>query len=377
MTDKKHRDTAFDANTDNLPELGDERIDAMEREVFSRISQDRVAQRSRRGKWWIGGAAAAAVVVVAAVIAPSLASVVGDSSYVNDGSAIVLEGPGLESGTDSADIAADGADAFTSEMSDETLAFEHDTTGASAQRDIMTFASATVVVDDVPSSVSAIADAVNVRNGYVESMSIGRSGDAYSVDENGSAYETMPYPYAPDGAWITVRVPADELDDLIGELSELGDVTSSSISRQDVTDQTIDLRARIDSAQASVDRLTELMSNTTNIADLIAAESALSERQTMVESYQQQLESVEGQVAMSTLTVTLHSESQPVEADPAGFTDGVAAGWNGLIATLNGIMIALGFLLPWLLVLAATGLIVWAIVSMARSARKRSKPTSE
>ncbi|MEJ1155711.1 DUF4349 domain-containing protein [Microbacterium marmarense] len=378
MTDKQDRDTSPGANADSLPELGEERIDAIERNVFAEISRARVAQRSRRSKWWIGGAAAAAVVLVAAVIAPSLAPFVGGASDDStDSSTIVSEGPALESQVEGAEVVSEDAGGLSSEMSDEALALENDTVGGSAERDIITFASATVVVEDVPAGAAAIADAANVRDGYVESMSIGRSGEAYTVGENGIAYESMPYPYAPDGAWITVRVPSDELDDLIVELSELGEVTSSTINRQDVTDQTIDLRARIDAAQASVDRLVELMSEATDIADLIAAESALSERQAMVESYQKQLESVEGQIAMSTLTVTLHSESQPVEADPAGFTDGVTAGWNGLIATLNGIVLALGFLLPWLLVLAALGLIIWATVRTSRAARRKSKSTSE
>ena len=102
-----------------------------------------------------------------------------------------------------------------------------------------------------------------------------------------------------------MRVPADELTGVVDELSALGEVTASSVNRQDVTEQTVDLRARIDAAQASVDRLTELMAQAGSVADLIAAESALAERQATLESYEQQLKSLEGQVAMSSLTVTL------------------------------------------------------------------------
>ena len=74
---------------------------------------------------------------------------------------------------------------------------------------------------------------------------------------------------------------------------------------------------------------------------------------------------------MSTLSVTLVPDTEPVEADPAGFTDGLAAGWNGLVATLNGIVIALGFLLPWLAVAAVVALIVWGVVRLVRGRRRR------
>ena len=161
-------------------------------------------------------------------------------------------------------------------------------------------------------------------------------------------------------------MPSDQLDSVVSELSDLGEVTASSINRQDVTEQTIDLRARVAAEQASVDQLTALLAQAQSVSDLVAIESALAERQANLESYQQQLEYLDGQVAMSSLTVTLVPHSEPVEADPAGFTDGLAAGWNGLVATLNGIVIALGFLIPWIVVVGIAALIVWWIVRIVR-----------
>ena len=106
-----------------------------------------------------------------------------------------------------------------------------------------------------------------------------------------------------------------------------------------------------------------------------AIETALADRQALLESYRQQLEDLEGRVATSSLTVTLVEPSEPVEADPAGFGDGLAAGWNGLVATLNGIVIGLGFLLPWLLVVAVVVAAVWLIV-IGRRARARRRAAS-
>ena len=210
-----------------------------------------------------------------------------------------------------------------------------------------------MIVDDVTAAAHQVADAATAHDGYVESMSVGQSGQPIPVDpKTGIAYDTYP---SPDGAWVTIRVPADQLSAVVDDLSDLGEVTASSINRQDVTQQTVDLRARTEAAQASVDRLTELMSQAESVADLIAVEAALAERQATLESYQQQLEYFEGQVAMSTLTVTLVPVTEPVEADPAGFTDGLIAGWNGLVATLNGIVIAFGFLIPWIVVVGLAG----------------------
>lgn len=357
-----------------LPVIDDDTIERIESRVFAGIAHDRTAERAhraRRGRWWIGGAAAAAVVVVAVAIAPMVVPLVSGSS----GSAVDEAGsaPAVapEAATGDSGGAPDGArDIAQQDAASVPLA------DSASGRDIITTASATVVVDDVTQAASDIAASAQAHGGYVESMSIGQTGVVYPVDPNGVTYDsTYPNPYpSPDGAWISVRVPADELSTMVDELAGMGEVTASTVNRQDVTEQTIDLQARIDAAQTSVDRLLELMTQAGSLSDLIAAEAALSERQATLESYQQQLESLESQIQMSTLSVTLVPKSEAVEADPAGFSDGLVAGWNGLVATLNGIVIALGFLIPWIAVAAVIALIVWGIMRLVKRRRARPAP---
>lgn len=362
-----------------LPELSTRRIDEIEQALFADIARERAQERTRsarRGRLWLAGGAAAAVIVVAAVIAPSVVPLVSTGGGTSD-SAIE---PGIAPDAPvSGDAELGGADGATEESGgskdDSGLAGGSTYTApGDEQREIITTAAATVVVDDVTVAARTIGNSAVAHDGYVEAMSIGTTGEAIPVDPNtGVAYDDVAvYPYQ-GGAWITVRVPSEELPALVEELSDVGEVTASSINRQDVTEQTVDLRARIEAAQASVDRLLDLMAEATTTGDLIAAEAALAERQALLESYQQQLESLEGQVAMSSLTVTLTPVVATVEADPAGFADGLVAGWNGLVATLNGIVIALGFLLPWLAVGIVAALVVWAIVRWVRGRRARRR----
>lgn len=361
-----------------LPELSARRIDEIEEALFADIARERAAGRTRsarRGRLWLAGGAAAAVIAIAAIIAPSVVPLV---TPAGSGSSDTVMEPGIA--PDAPDVAgADGAATSEGDLGggkeDSGLAGGSTYTDQD-EREIITTASATVVVEDVGVAARTIGNSAVAHDGYVESMSIGTNGEAVPVDPGtGIAYDdvpTYPYPY-PGGAWITVRVPSGELPALVDELSDVGEVTASTVNRQDVTEQTVDLRARIEAAQASVDRLLDLMAEATSTADLIAAEAALSERQALLESYQQQLEMLEGQVAMSSLTVTLTPVVETVEADPAGFADGLVAGWNGLVATLNGIVIALGFLLPWLAVAVVVALVVWAIVRWVRRRREHRR----
>lgn len=364
-----------------LPELSDERIDEIEDALFSDIARER-SQRSARGRrrsrLWVAGGAAAAVIVVAAVIAPSVGQLVGGAGGASDQSAVAPLAPADSDGGGAA-FDAPAEESRGPEGLTTAPGASDDASGvAQSERDIITTATATVEVDDADAAARSIGNSAVAHGGYVESMSVGRDGSVQPLEpmEGGVVYDSSypyPYPVPTDGAWITVRVPADELASVIGELDDVGEVTASSVDRQDVTEQTVDLQARIDAAQASVDRLTDLMAQAETVADLLTAESALSERQAQLESYQQQLEMLDDQVAMSTLSVTVVPEVDIVAADPAGFGDGLAAGWNGLVATLNGIVVAIGFLIPWLAVAAFAALLVWGIVHLVRGRRRQSR----
>lgn len=355
----------------SLPELSDERIGELEDALFADIAREREAaqaheragrakrMRRRRTVWWTT-AAAAAVIVAAVAIGPTLGGLTmagGDAE-----SADTSAGRGIEVDPAAGGVVGDGS-------SDASMP-DADAPVAAADREIIATAQATVRVGDVAAAAQRIGAGAAQRGGYVESMNVGEDG---KVAYDGATGEIMPYPVS--DAWVTVRVPADQLTGTIDELAEVGTVLSSSINRRDVTAQAVDLRARIDALSASVDRLTELMGRAGTVADLIAAESALSQRQAELESYQQQLKSLESQVALSSLTVSLTPTAEPAQADPAGFGDGLTAGWNGLVATVNALVVALGFLLPWLTVAAVVAVVVWAIVRARR--RRGGEPVDD
>ncbi len=356
-----------------LPELADSRVDEIENAVFARISRDRAesaradrARRTRRRRWSVAGGAAAAVIVVAAVIAPSINGLIvgtagstADQAFIEpdammrDGAGEIASGPiGPEPAVGDLNLVGPGAVS---------------TPGTATDREVITTASATVEVEDVREASRAIAALAESEGGYVESMSVGADG---GFPDGRYLPGELTYP-APTGAWLTIRVPAERLSAVTEGLSEFGEVSASRIDRADVTTATVDLRARVTALEASVARLTELMAQATSTSDLIAAESALAQRQGELESYRQQLQSLEGQVTMSSLTVSLLTPGERVKADPAGFVDGVLAGWNGLVATLNAVVVALGFLIPWLIVLGVLGVVLWAVRRAVRRRRAR------
>lgn len=355
-----------------LPELTDARLDELESALFARIADERQladaaadAERARvravrRGRVWMGAAAAASIVAVAAVIAPQLAANLNPSSLnplSQGGSSIALApATGTNREGELPGVAVSGG---TSASTDGLTTLEDSAVSPDATRDVIATASASLTVGDARDAANAIAAAASDAGGYVESLSVG--GTVVPVDAMVTDELSYPAAVPAQGAWITVRVPADRLTDVLADLGAIGEVTSSQVDRRDVTTEAVDLRARVTALQASVDRLTQLMASATSTADLLTAETALSERQAELDGLRQQLAALDGQVEMSTLSVSLSEPAPVAQADPAGFGDGISTGWSSLVATLNGVVVALGFLLPWIAVIAVAGVVVWAI----------------
>lgn len=364
-----------------LPELSDARIDEIEDALFAAIGRERRrdaanaerTRRARRGRIWLGAAGAAAVVVVAAVLAPSMPALLSGTGGASDAS---TADSAPESVPDRDLAGTLGGDGGSSTASEEGAT---DPSGTTGEREIIATASAAVRVDDAEAAATRIGEIADAAGGYVEAMSVGGTEDGDVVPyvggtDDGAMIDQTSQPTSTSEAWITIRVPAASLSETTAALSEVGDVTASQIDRRDVTGEAVDLRARVTALEASVARLTDLVAQADSTADLIAAEEALSARQSDLEAYAQQLNYLDEQVGMSTLSVTLTEPAPAVEADPAGFGDGIAAGWGGLLATLNGFVLALGFLLPWLAVAAIAVLIVW---SVRRVIRRRGRTATE
>jgi hypothetical protein len=345
MNDQTPKDSTTELP--DLPELSDERVDRIERAVFTDITRERAPERAQPGKrsrrrGWLTGVGIAAAFVAGVLITPPLLSTVGISSA-----------GGGESVVGSSDRST--VDMAVPESVDASSSSIVGTEADSADREIIASARATVRVDDIADAVEAIAALAEARGGYVESTDVSAEPTATSMDGN--------LPEQPSGGygWISIRVPSADLTSVIEDLGDTGEVVSSSLSKQDVTSTAIDLRARVEATRASVTRLTELMSQSASVAELIEAEVALTDRQAQLESYEQQLAALEDQVAMSSLQVQLTPAAAPTTPEPDGFGAGLLAGWNGLIVSLNALVVTLGFVLPWLVIAGAVFVVVWWI----------------
>jgi Domain of unknown function (DUF4349) len=107
-----------------------------------------------------------------------------------------------------------------------------------------------------------------------------------------------------------------------------------------------------------VARIRTLLAHATKISDIVAIEGELSQRESDLESLEAQLKSLDDQVDLSTLTVSLNAQGapKPKPHDNTGFVAGLSNGWDAFVTSLVAVATVLGALLPFLLVLAVIGL---------------------
>ena len=152
------------------------------------------------------------------------------------------------------------------------------------------------------------------------------------------------------------------------------ELTNRTETSQDVTAQVADVNSRVESMTASVARVRALLASATGISDVISIESELAVREANLESLQQQQAALSGQVALSTISITLTAVTtdaagtEPAPQD-SGFIAGLNSGWAAMLGFLGGLAGVLGALLPFLPLIALAGLLIWWLIRRARRAR--------
>ncbi|AUG80100.1 hypothetical protein CFP65_5396 [Kitasatospora sp. MMS16-BH015] len=178
-------------------------------------------------------------------------------------------------------------------------------------------------------------------------------------------------------ARLTLKLPTAGYHQALEQLAGLGQVIGEHRQAEDLTQQLVDLDSRLKSQQASIERVRALMNSASSIADVVSLESELGHREADLESLQHQRQELAGQVALSTVTVSLSTAAALVPPAPhparTGFWHAVGSaldgGWQVLLTVLRGIVLVLAALAPFVLVLSPLGWAAW-LVRRRRTARR-------
>jgi len=221
---------------------------------------------------------------------------------------------------------------------------------AATGRKVVSTASLRVETDDLAATKERAAEITRAAGGevYQEATSFGATGTST----------------------LTIKVPPDQFDQMLKDLGALGRLAQQEIKTDDVTQQVIDLDARIRSAEASVGSVQGFVEKSTNLVETAQLENELQRRTAELESLRGQRQNLERRIDLSTIVLTLASnKGTPVAEEakaplppkaPLGFGDGLERGLEVLASIGRALALAGGAMLPFTpFVLALVLVIRW------------------
>ena len=223
-----------------------------------------------------------------------------------------------------------------------------------------------IEVEDIEGTIAKVRDLTKRDGADITQMQVSTAVDEpiyRPVDESGTGSTTALR------AYVTIRVPADKYAAFIDDAAKLGTVKFQTETADDVTQQHIDLSARLTNLRAEEAQLREFFLKAKNVTEMLQIEQELARVRGEIESLAAQVAYLERQAAMATVTLEL-TEPKPL-VRPSGIDWGTASAFTNsvraFVTTFNVLLVMLGPILAIAIFVALPAFLV------ARFAWKRYK----
>ncbi|WP_342306086.1 DUF4349 domain-containing protein [Methanolobus sp. ZRKC5] len=250
-------------------------------------------------------------------------------------------------------VVEDYDDSFARNAAVGEAEYDGDYGGASngfVDRKTITTVDMTLRVNDAAASLDEISKMALASGGYVSSSSV---YDSYYESDAGKE------------GYVTVRVPESEYSSFLDNVEDLGEVTSKSVNAQDVTEEYIDVTARLDNLKIQETRLQEILNMTVTVEEVLSVEKELGRVRGEIESLTGRLNYLEDRIEFSTINIRV-TEPRPITRS-WGIRDALSESVNGFISMVNALIVLVGYVLPLVIIVAVFG---GAFVALRRRVRR-------
>ncbi len=196
-----------------------------------------------------------------------------------------------------------------------------------------------------------------------------------AVENGGWVVESSVYQYDEEAMTgnMSVRVPASGFDSFLEAVRQLSvKVNRVSTSGQDVTEEYVDLSARLESMEATADRVRSFLDEAETVEEALEVSRELGQLEADIEAMKGRMQYLDQSAAYSFVSIDLTPDvlSQPIEVggwQPQGV---VRSALETLIATLQTLVeIAIWFALYVLPVVLIIAIPAWLIIRFIRRRR--------
>ena len=165
---------------------------------------------------------------------------------------------------------------------------------------------------------------------------------------------------------ITVRVPENKFDLLVEKISETAEkIDSKNINSKDVTEEFIDVEARVKTKKELEARYKEILKQANRVDEILNIEREIGKLRSEIESLEGRLSYLKNRVALSSLTITYYEKVSSPFGFFSKFFQAIKNGWNYLL----WFIIILTSLWPFILIVVITLIVVNTINN-----KKKKKP---
>jgi len=276
----------------------------------------------------------------------------GDADDGGEADEVMDDGAEAGDGGDGDDAASGGSGDGEKESGGGAQSASEGASGSSAYavetRALIRTGETTVRVESFQRARATVVEAARERGGFVG----GSNQQVHSKDGGNLTWTT---------GTLVLRVPSENFSALVAAVNGTGEVQSLSTQTEDVTDQLVDLNARIENLRAQREQLRQIYNRTNDTQELLSIQERLSSVQSQIERLTAKRESLQRQVAYSTLTVDLREPEPEVEAERG--VEPATASWyetpalaaflesvHGVTVVLRAVVVSLAYLAPYALV---------------------------
>ncbi|MBQ8580153.1 MAG: DUF4349 domain-containing protein [Oscillospiraceae bacterium] len=219
----------------------------------------------------------------------------------------------------------------------------------------------TAETEDMDALLAQVYQRVNELSGYIESRNV----------QNGSNYSGGRTRYAT----LTVRIPADKLDQFVEQVSDVSNIISTVETSDDVTLKYVATESRLKVLQAEEERLLEFLSKAETVKEMLEIEARLTNVRAELESIASQLKVYDNLVDYGTVTLRIDEvkEYTVVEEEDPTLWERISNGFMNSLRALGklmeGLVVLFFIVLPFLLPLALVGGIVLLIYKLRKRRR--------
>lgn len=199
----------------------------------------------------------------------------------------------------------------------------------------------------------------------------------YVANEESSAYSSETGKNYGRNSYLSLRVPVDNLNAFMENLSGIGEVVGKHRSTDDLTAQYYDTDARIEMLNIRKDRLMGYLANATNAEDIIAFEQELSDVLYELDQLQGSKRQMDQQIDYATVDVTLTELITPetigADGQPLGdrASDAFSMSMTGVGEFMENFAIFWAAALPVLILIAIFAVVIYAVIRLILWLRKK------